>query len=93
MVIEVVVTPASCVGVALGILYRHIGAIPLSGKIAPARRLGLRTIGVFRRSQRELQLFEKNCPFGKDVRLLVFLVGARINVDIVIFREAGLTTV
>src|SRR5262245_62304356 len=73
MMIEIVVAPPSGIGIALGILDGHVGAIERSGEIAPPRRLGSRTVGVLPR-QRELQLLEQDCPFGKCKRLLVYLV-------------------
>src|SRR5262245_12288980 len=73
MVIEIVVAPSSGIGIALGILDRHIGTIEGSGEIAPARRLGSRTIGVLRR-QRKLQFLEQGCPLRKFIRPLVYLV-------------------
>ena len=39
--------------------------------------------------RQELQLLEQDGPFGKLVRLLVDRVGAWLDVDVVIFREAG----
>ena len=73
MMVEIVVSPGASIGIALGILDGHIGAIPRSGKIARPRGLGSRTVGVLRR-QRELQLLEEDCPLGKCLRLLVFLI-------------------
>src|SRR5262249_13836017 len=92
MMIEIVVAPPSGIGIALGILDRHIGAIELSGKIAAPRKLGSRTVAVLSR-QRELQLLEQDCPFGKLIGLLVDLVGARFDVDVVILREPGLAAI
>src|SRR5215510_5786861 len=59
MMIEIVVAPPSGIGIALGILDGHVGAIERSGEIAPPRRLGSRTVGVLPR-QRELQLLEQD---------------------------------
>src|SRR5215470_16990366 len=73
MMIEIVVPPSAGIGIALGILDGRIAAIERSGEIAPPRRLGSRTVGVLPR-QRELQLLEHDCPFGKCKRLLVYLV-------------------
>src|SRR3546814_20593274 len=44
VVIEVVVTPASGVGIALGILDRNVGTVPLSGEVASPGGLGARSI-------------------------------------------------
>src|SRR5580704_8696985 len=92
MMIEIVVAPPIGIGIALGILDGYIRAVERSGEIAPPRRLGSRTVGVLP-WQRELQLLEKDRPFGEFVRLLVYLVGARLDVDVVILREAGLAVV
>src|SRR3546814_17480590 len=46
VVIEVVVTPASGVGIALGILDRNVGTVPLSGEVASPGGLGARSIRV-----------------------------------------------
>src|SRR6516165_10214454 len=73
MMIEIVVPPSAGIGIALGILDGRIAAIERSGEIAPPRRFGSRTVGVLPR-QRELQLLEQDCPFGKCKRLLVYLV-------------------
>src|SRR5262249_40635376 len=73
VMIEVVVTPTSAIGIALRVLDRHIGTIPRPGEIASSRRLHSRAVGVLRR-QRKLQLLEKDRPFRKYVRLLVLLV-------------------
>src|SRR4029077_12412672 len=91
-VIEVVVTPPSRIGIALGILDGDIGAIERPGEIAPPRRLCSRTIAVLSR-QRELQLLEKDCSFGELIRLLVYLVGPWLDVNVVILRETGLATI
>jgi len=45
MMIEIVVTPASRIGIALGILDGHVGAIERPGEITLPRRLGSRTVG------------------------------------------------
>ena len=74
VMVEIVVPPSSGIGVTLGILDGHIGAIPFSGEIASPGGLGPRTVSVLGRRQSELQLFEKDCPFRKHVRLLVGLV-------------------
>src|SRR5580704_10150942 len=71
MMIEIVVAPPSGIRIALGILDGHIGAIIRSGEIALARRLASRTVGVLSR-QRELQLLEHDCLFGKFIRLLEY---------------------
>jgi hypothetical protein len=92
MMIEIVEPPPSGIGIALGVLDGHIGAIEGPGEIAPPRRLGSRTIGVLAR-QRELQLLEHDCPFGKCIRLLVYLVGAWLDVDVVILREPGVAVI
>src|SRR5215831_13272544 len=88
MMIKIVVTPPMGTGIALGILDRYIRAIVWARKIAAPRGLDARTVVVLPR-QRELQFFEHDCPFGEFVRLLVDLVGARLDVDVVIFRESG----
>src|SRR5262245_64776585 len=92
MMIEIVVAPPVGIGIALGILDGHVGAIERSGEIAPPRRLGSRTVGILPR-QRELQLLEQDCPFGKCISLLVYLVRARFDVDVVILWETGLTAI
>src|SRR5262249_20147544 len=92
MVIEIVETPPAGIGMALGILHGHIGAVETSGEIAPPRRLGSRTVGILSR-QRQLQLLEQYCPFGEFMRLLEYLVGARLDVDVVILGEAALTAI
>jgi hypothetical protein len=74
MMIEIVEPPSTGVGVALGIFDGYVGAIPRSGEIAPPRRFGPRSVWVLRRRQRELQLFKENCPFRKNICLLVDLV-------------------
>src|SRR6516164_9536714 len=88
MMIEIVVAPPVGSGIALGILDRHICAVEWAREIAAPRRLDARTVVVLLR-QRELQLLEQDGPFGKLVRLLVDRVGAWLDVDVVIFREAG----
>src|SRR5258707_3910944 len=89
MMIEVEVAPAPRGRKTLRVFDRHIGAIKGAREITASRRLGSRTIGVLRRRQRELQLLEEDGPVGKCIRLLVYRVGSRIDVDIVIFREAA----
>ena len=74
MMIEIVVSPPAAIGITLGILNGHIGAIQRSGEITPSGGLGARTVGIRRWWQRELQLFEEDCPFRKDIRLLVRLI-------------------
>ena len=74
MMIEIIVAPSSGIAVALGILDGHVSAIPRSGEIASPRRLGSRTVGKLRRGQRELQFLEQDCPVGKLISLLVYLV-------------------
>jgi hypothetical protein len=69
MVIEVVVPPASRVGIALGIPDRDVDAVSRSGEITPSRRLGPRAVVVLCR-QRKLQFHEQDRPFGKFIRLL-----------------------
>src|SRR5262245_62457927 len=64
VMIEVVVAPSARVGIALGILHRHIRAVKLSGEIASSRGLGARAVGVQSR-QRELQLLEEDRAFGE----------------------------
>src|SRR5262249_39281547 len=44
VVIEIVVTPASGVGIALGVLDRNVGAVQLSGEVASPGGLGARSI-------------------------------------------------
>src|SRR5215472_10771776 len=88
MMIEIVVAPPVGSGIALGILDRHICAIEWAREIAAPRSLDARTVVVLLR-QRELELLEQDGPFGKLVRLLVDRVGAWLDVDVVIFREAG----
>src|SRR2546423_6160509 len=91
-VIEIVETPPSGICIALGIFHRHIGAVERSGEKAPPRWLGSRTVGVLPR-QRELQLLEHDCPFGEFIRLLVYLIGGWLDVDVVILRETGVAVV
>src|SRR5215467_4298343 len=92
MMIEVVIPPLSGVGITLAILDRHVGAIEGSGEIAAPRKLGARTIVVLTR-QRELQLLEKNCPFGEFVRPLVDLVCRLLLEKKKELRESGLATI
>src|SRR5215467_2190251 len=82
MMIEIVVPPSAGIGIAIGILDGRIAIIERSGEIASPRRLGSRTVGILPR-QRELQVLEHDCPFGKCKRLLVYLVLARFDVDVV----------
>src|SRR5262245_11806893 len=86
--IEIVVSPPASVGVALRVLDGHISAIQTPWEITPSRRFGSRTVRVVS-LERQLQLFEKDCAFGKHVRSFVDLVRARLNVDIVELRETG----
>src|SRR5258708_1730990 len=88
MMVEIVVAPASGIGIPLGILDGHVGSVKGPGKIAPPRRFHSGAIRLLP-WQRELQFLEKNCSFGKYVRLLVDLVRTRLDIDIVKFREAG----
>src|SRR6266436_3402757 len=88
MMVEIVVAPASGIGITLGILDGHVGSVKGPGEIAPPRRFHSGAIRFLPR-QRELQLLEKNCPFGKHVRLLVNLVRTWLDIDIVKFRETG----
>src|SRR5262249_16092592 len=92
MMIEIVVPPSAGVGIALGILDGRIAAIERSGEIAPPRRLGSRTVGVLPR-QRELQVLEHDCPFGKCKRLLVYFVWAGLHLDVLKFREPSLPAI
>src|SRR5262249_57053540 len=86
MMIEVVVSPAAGVGIALGILDGHVGAIEVSWEIAPSRGLLPRAIRVLRR-QCQLQLLEEDRPFRKYIGLLVYLVSSRFDVDVVEFGK------
>ena len=88
MMIEIEVAPAARSGKALGILDGHIGAIELSAEKTAPGRLGARTIGKLC-WQCELQFLEQDRPFRELLRLFVDLIGARLDVDVVIFREAG----
>jgi hypothetical protein len=72
-VVEVEVAPSVGGGKTLGVLDGRVGAVKRSGEIAPARRFGSRTIGVFRRES-QLQFLEKDRPFRKLTCLLVDLV-------------------
>ena len=92
MMIEIEVAPAARSGKALGILDGHIGAIELSAEKTAPGRLGARTIGKLC-WQCELQFLEQDCPFGEFIRLLEYLVLARLDVDVVILREAGLAAI
>src|SRR5262245_10475015 len=92
MMIEIEVAPAARSGKALGILDGHIRAVESAGEIAPPRRLGSRAVAVLS-WQRELQLLEQDCPFGELIGLLEYLVGARLDVDVVILREPGLAAI
>src|SRR5580658_2910848 len=89
---EVVITPSSGIGVAAAILDRHIGTVQFSGKISSARGLSSRAVRVLCR-QRQLQLLEHDGSFGKDIRLLVFLVGPRLHVYVVKLRKIRLPSV
>src|SRR5580698_9411753 len=82
MVIEIEITPAAGFGVALTILDGHIGTIQGTGEITSSRGLGSRTIRILCR-ECELQLLEKHGSFRKYVCLLVYRVGARLDVNIV----------
>src|ERR1700732_364944 len=90
--IEIEVSPPPGVGITLRVLDGHIRAIERPREIPSSRRLLSRAIRVFS-GQRELQLLEHDCAFGKYFRLLVDLVCSRLHVDIVIFGEAGLAIV
>src|SRR5262249_34454355 len=92
MMIEVVVTPSSGVCIPLRILNSYIGAVPMPGEIASSRRLGTRTICVLC-GQRELQFLEQNRPFGEYIRLLVYLVRARLDVNVMKLRETGFAAI
>src|SRR5262245_47224856 len=70
VMVEIEVAPSSGIGIALGVFNGHISAVPSSGEIASPGGLGPRTVSVLRRSQSELQLFEKDCPVRKHIRLL-----------------------
>src|SRR5262249_45010309 len=86
LMIEIVEPPAIAFGITLGILDGNIGAIECSGEIAPPRRLRSRTIGILS-LQRQLQLLEHDRPFRELTGLLEYLVGARLDVDVVILWE------
>jgi len=73
MVIEVEVAPASGVGIALGILDRNVGAVPLSGEEASPGGLGARSIRILG-WERQLQFLEEDRSLREDVRLLVGLL-------------------
>jgi hypothetical protein len=73
MVIEVVVTPASGVGIALGIFDRNVGAVQLSGEVTPPGGLGARSIRVLG-WERQLQFLEEDRPLRERTCLLVDLV-------------------
>ena len=92
MMIEIVEPPPIGIGITLGILDGNIGAIERSGEIAPPRRLGSRTIRVLSRP-RQLQLLEHDGPFGELIRLFVYRVGSRLDVDIVELRKTGHPTI
>src|SRR5262245_62218334 len=92
--IEVVVAPAAAgLRVPLGILDGHVGAVELTGEVAAARRFRTRTVGKVLGAEDSLQLLEEDRAFRKVARLLVDLVGSRLDVDIVVFGEAGLAIV
>src|SRR3546814_4654779 len=65
VVIEVVVTPASGVGIALGILDRNVGTVPLSGEVASPGGLGARSIRVLG-WERQLQFLEEDRSLRED---------------------------
>src|SRR6516225_7384714 len=92
MIIEIVIPPSVTFGISLSIFDSHIGAIPRAGKISPPRWFRSRTIRVLTRD-RQLQFFYEDCPFWKRVRLFVGFIGARLNVDVVIFWETRHTAV
>src|SRR3546814_10334264 len=73
VVIEVVVTPASGVGIALGILDRNVGTVPLSGEVASPGGLGARSIRVLG-WERQLQFLEEDRSLRELTCLLVDLV-------------------
>src|ERR1700730_15096596 len=64
MVIEIEITPAAGIGVALAILDRHIGTVQGTRDKSPARRLGSRAIRILCR-EGELKLLEKDGSFRK----------------------------
>src|SRR4029077_17983362 len=57
IVMKIVVTPTSGIGVALAILDRHIGTVQFSGKVSSAGGLSSRAVRKLSRD-RELQLLE-----------------------------------
>src|SRR5262245_39562278 len=94
VMIEVVVAPAAAgLRVPLGILDGHVGAVELTREVAAARRFRTRTIGKLLEAEDSLQFLEEDRAFRKFTRLLVEFVGAWLDVDIVVFGEAGLAVV
>ena len=60
---------------------------------AAPRRLSPRSIRKLCGGQCKLQLLEHDRPIGKFARLLEYLVGTRLNVDIMIFRKSRLAAI
>jgi len=90
--VEVVVTPAAGVGVALGVLHGHVGAVEFAGKVSAPGRLSARAVRVLLR-QRQLEFLQEDGAFGKHVGLLVDFVGSRLDVDVMILGKVCLAAV
>ena len=90
--VEVVVTPAAGVGVALGVLHGHVGTVELARKVSAPRRLGARAVRVLLR-QRQLEFLQKDGAFGKRVGLLVDFVGSGLDVDVMILGKICLAAI
>src|SRR4051794_11090588 len=92
IVIEVKITPAMAVGKTLGILDRDVGAVQLSGEEASPGGLGARSIRVLG-WKRQLQFLEEDRSLREHTCLLVDLVRAWLDVDVVVLWKVGLAVV
>src|SRR5215470_15146765 len=90
VMVEIEVSPVVRRRKALRILHAHISTVVGAGEIPSSRRLCLRTIGMFRGTQSELQLLKHDCSVGELIRFLILLVCQRLDVNVVILRETGL---
>src|SRR5215469_7799605 len=91
--VEIEVSPASCVGKAFGILDGHVGAVESAGEITPPRGLSPRAVRIFRGAQCQLEFLNENRTIRKRARFLIDRVRSRLDVDIVKFRKISLATI
>src|SRR6185437_12885733 len=89
IVMEVVIAPAVGCLISLGVLDSHIRAVEGAREESFPRWRGSRTVRMSG-GLHELQFFHEDCSFGEDARFLVDVVGTRLDIYVMKFREVCL---